>query len=487
MAPQMPTTLIPACLLLAVTVFGVLGLRRFSYRVRIGFDAACFVAVGALLFSQHVSPVFAAPKGPLDSAGLWFRAIAGAWWVLGARLFVGVSWFVLHRNRRSEQARLFSDLTAAGVYIATALIVLNSVFALPVTGVVATSGVFAIVLGLALQNTLADVFAGIAVGIEAPFTVGHRIRIADRLEGLIIQVNWRSIHLQTDGEDVAIIPHSLIAKAEITNRSFPTLRRNATVELVCPSRSAPERVIMALVEAALLCHDVLKAPAPTATLIHLGERWNGYAISFYVEDTKRLSATKSTLLLLARRQLYYAGLLNAPHYVEQPMALRSLAPSRVLQEMVLFERLSDEQLRQLTPHLRPILLEPGEILFHQDVADETLYMVTMGVLDFTRRHGSAKNVAVGAIGGGEYVGEIGLLTGAPHAATATARTHTQVLALSKEALAPLLAKSPELAAAFEKSVRRGLELIERQDAVHATADVDTKGPLLARIRSFFQS
>ena len=106
---------------------------------------------------------------------------------------------------------------------ATGLIVFNSVFALPVTGVVATSGIVAIVLGLALQNTLADVFAGIAVGSEGPFRVGDRIQLNDNLEGVVVQVNWRSIRIQTDGDDIAIIPNSVVAKAAIVNRSFPRL------------------------------------------------------------------------------------------------------------------------------------------------------------------------------------------------------------------------------------------------------------------------
>lgn len=46
----------------------------------------------------------------------------------------------------------------------------------------------AIVLGLALQNTLADVFAGMAVGVDAPFSVGDRIQIDDKIEGQVVQV-----------------------------------------------------------------------------------------------------------------------------------------------------------------------------------------------------------------------------------------------------------------------------------------------------------
>jgi small-conductance mechanosensitive channel len=94
------------------------------------------------------------------------RATGVAWWLLGARVVVAVVRLVLRRGRRSHETRLFSDLVAAAVYVGAVFAVLNSVLEQPIRGLLATSGIIAIVLGLALQNTLADVFAGIAVGIE---------------------------------------------------------------------------------------------------------------------------------------------------------------------------------------------------------------------------------------------------------------------------------------------------------------------------------
>ncbi|MBB5357092.1 small-conductance mechanosensitive channel [Rhodanobacter sp. ANJX3] len=285
----MNVTLLPAAILFVIAIVGVFTLRRLSDRIRISFDAVCFIAISLYLVKQGTFPVFSPLSGSADSAALWLRAIGGAWWLLGSRIVVAGLWFVIHRRRRSHEARLFSDLAAAAIYIATAAVVLNSVFALPVTGVVATSGVVAIVLGLALQNTLADVFAGIAVGIEAPFGVGDRIQIADRIEGLVVQMNWRSIRIQTDGHDIAIIPNSLIAKAEIINRSFPGERRTAFVELTCSGDAAPERVIEALQQATALCPDILRAPAPRAVLSQLGSKRSVYRISFFVESTAHLS------------------------------------------------------------------------------------------------------------------------------------------------------------------------------------------------------
>ena len=105
--------------------------------------------------------------------------------------------------------------------------------ALPIGGPIATSGVLAIVLGLALQNTLADVFAGIAFGIEAPFNVGDRISAGEKIEGTVVQMNWRSIRILTDGDDVGDCSNSVVAKSDIRPLG-PT--GNGTERLACGRR-----------------------------------------------------------------------------------------------------------------------------------------------------------------------------------------------------------------------------------------------------------
>jgi small-conductance mechanosensitive channel len=477
-------TLIPAAVLLAITAAGVLGLRRFSYPVRIGFDIICFVAISIYFLSQRGIPVFPPLTEPADSAALWSRAVGGAWWLLGSRIVVAGLWFIVHRNRRSREARMFSDLLAGAIYIATAAVVMNSVFALPITGVVATSGIVAIVLGLALQNTLADVFAGIAVGIEAPFGVGDRIQIGDRIEGVVVQVNWRSTRIQTDGDDVAIIPNSLIAKAEIINRSFPSRRRAACVELSCPARVVPERVIELLSHATLLCPDIPRTPAPSAVLTQLGSKRNVYKISFYVERTQYLWSTKDLLLRGARRQLHYAGLLDGNREHEGSTLGDAPDARRLLRDLVLFECLTGQQIDGLAERLEARRLEPGEMLFAEGATDTSLHVVALGILEVTRQVGAVSET-IGCIGAGEYIGEIGMLTGAPHAATAVARTYCQIYSLRREAIAPLLSENADLTSAFDQSVRRGLEILHRGVAVQATPGIGAKGQLLLRIRSIF--
>src|SRR5580692_1857377 len=271
-------------LILGFVIVSYIALRPFPSRIRYLFDFVCFVGATYILFRYQTSPL-PGNGGAASAPSSWLHAVAGIWWLLGARVLVAFMSFTLSYNRRWREARLFPDLTAAAIYTAAVSVVLISVLALPIGGLLATSGVLAIVLGLALQNTLADVFAGIAFGIEAPFNVGDRISLGDKIEGTVVQMNWRSIRILTDGDDVAIVPNSVVAKSDIVNRSSPTRVRSAFIELSCPATSNPERVIDTLQQATLLCAPILPAPVSSAALMSLGTTENRYRINFSVADT----------------------------------------------------------------------------------------------------------------------------------------------------------------------------------------------------------
>ena len=475
--------------ILGVTVAGVLGLRTLPERVRVVFDVLCLAVASAVLYRYGITPVAFPPIGSPSSPELWLRALAVVWWILSARVIVAVLYYTLRHDRKSREAKLFIDLAAAAIYVVAALMVLKSVLALSVGGLVATSGIAAIVLGLALQSTLSDVFSGIAVDIEAPFQVGDRISLGNNIEGQVVEMNWRSIRVQTDGADIAIIPNSVVAKLEIVNRSVPTRVRAVSVQLWCAASGDPERVVEVLQEATLLCPPILSAPAPSVALNRIGPRWSQYTISFSVADTQLVATTKSALLRHARKQLHHARLLGHDHKrAEQPGdgCLPGILPTRqTLRELALFDCLQSAQFEQLAQHVTTRLLEPDELLFSQGAADATLYIIASGVLEITVT-GDGDAITLGCLGAGEYVGEICLLTGSPHAATARARTHCYIHQLTREAIEPLLEGNPALAVAIDKSVRRGLDLLRRSVAARATENVDASGQLLQRIRAFFR-
>ncbi len=485
----MTSSVLPV-LILGFVIVSYIALRPFSARVRHLFDFLCFCTASLILFRNQSIPLWGNTAAE-NAASLWLHTVAGIWWLLGARVVVAVMSFTLNHNRRWREARLFPDLTAAAIYIAAISVVLISVLALPIGGLLATSGVLAIVLGLALQNTLADVFAGIAFGIEAPFNVGDRISLGDKIEGTVVQMNWRSIRILTDGDDVAIVPNSVVAKSDIVNRSFPTRVRSAFIELACPAASTPDQVIETLQQATSLCPPILLTPRSTAVLTRLGSTKSRYRVNFSVSDTEHLAATKDLLLRHARRQLYYSGLYfpraaQNDRIIEQRKGTPFLEAPPLLQDITLFEALNRQQLAELAGHLKPRSLEPGEVRLAQGGSEAMLFVVGSGILEMSQSTGLSGRQTVGFIGAGDYIGEISLLTGAPYAATATARTHCKLYGLDCNVIKPLLAANADLYAEFDRSARRGLATLNRAVAVRATTD-NASHSLLHRIQAFFHN
>jgi len=476
---KMTSSLLPVSIL-GFVIVSYIALRPFSVQVRRWFDFVCFIAASVILF-RHQTALLPDSAAPANATPLWLHAVAAIWWLLGARVLVAIMSFTLNHNRRWREARLFPDLTAAAIYASAVLVVLISVLALPIGGLLATSGVLAIVLGLALQNTLADVFAGIAFGIEAPFNVGDRISLGDKTEGTVVQMNWRSIRILTDGDDVAIVPNSVVAKSDIVNRSSPTRVRSAFIELSSPAASSPEQVIDTLKQATILCPTILAVPASSAVLTRIGSRKSRYRVSFSVADTEHLSSTKDQLLRHARRQLYYSG-LYFPRDASAERGGSAVLP--LLEDITLFEALGAEQMAELAAHLTPRSLEPGEVLFVQGGTEATLFIIASGILQVSQNSDHSGSQIVGSIGGGDYIGEVSLLTGSPYAATATARTHCRLYGLDCNVIKPLLAANTDLFAEFDRSARRGLAILNRAVAVRATND-NAGQSLLSRIRAFF--
>jgi small-conductance mechanosensitive channel/CRP-like cAMP-binding protein len=398
------------------------------------------------------------------------------WWLVGARLVVTATAVALGRDARSRQARLFSDLVAGVIYITAALIVLNSVLGLPVKGVLATSGVIAIVLGLALQNTLADVFSGIAVGIEQPFHVGDRITIGDNVEGLVVQMNWRSIRVQTDGEDVASIPNSIVAKSQIINRSVPTQRRAASIEVSTLSSVKSDILIDLVRQALLLCPNVLTEPTPSVLVKHVGLRSITIGVSYFVARTALLGAAKSDLYRQVRRFYHHAGVqAGAP-----------LPAAELLGSLVLFESLNARQIAQLEKALVCHKYDPGQLLFAQGSLGKAVYIVRAGVFEIKHREADGHERVYGRIGPGEYLGEISMMTGEPRPVSVAALTTAEVFELPRAALEGLLTEDTGLSEALERSVKRGLALLDRDEAARTCHPLDDQGSLLGRIRTFLQ-
>lgn len=235
-----------------------------------------------------------APWIPLQLFGI-------AWWILGAWLVKSLLDLVLRRtifpdDNEPHARRLFADLISALIYVVAFVGIMDKVFKQPLSGVLATSGVLAIVLGLALQSTLADVFAGLAINIDRAFAAGDWIAVPDRIEGQIIEVNWRTTRVRTSTNDMIVIPNSVIAKAVVTNHSRLNAPYTCILRVGVDHAVSPERVIDALQRAAGLSSGVAPGLTPTAYACRFADTLIEYELYFACEAYPLVSRTQSEVV-----------------------------------------------------------------------------------------------------------------------------------------------------------------------------------------------
>ncbi len=238
--------------------------------------------------------------GAAESARLPSELFGIAWWVLGAWIINGVLELVMRRtlfpnDNQPHARRLFVDLASGLIYIVAFVGIMETVIKQPIGGVLATSGILAIVLGFALQNTLSDLLSGLALNIDRPFGAGDWILLSGDVEGQVMQINWRSTRIQTWLHDIVVVPNSIVAKAVVTNHSHGRIDHAAVHRLTVDSSIPPERVI-ATIEAALEEAVDPRVVATRAYARATGEAVITYEVKYGISDFGQLPGIRSSVI-----------------------------------------------------------------------------------------------------------------------------------------------------------------------------------------------
>src|SRR5215469_12824274 len=189
-----------------------------------------------------------------------------AWWLWTAWFLVGLLRVFVVTEHRQRERKLIQDLLAGLIYLAAVFAIIAYVFDLPIQGLLATSGAIAIILGLALQSTLSDVFSGIVLNFSRPYRPGDWISIDGSTDGRVIEMNWRATHVLTGKSDLAIVPNSTIAKSKIVNVSSPSGVHGTTITVQLETKASPAIGTEILERALLNCRLIVRSPSPTVTV-----------------------------------------------------------------------------------------------------------------------------------------------------------------------------------------------------------------------------
>ncbi|WP_144147288.1 mechanosensitive ion channel domain-containing protein [Paraburkholderia sp. BCC1884] len=418
-----------------------------------------YAAFSALLFTSGLSPFSQAPYPDSRALHMLGQVLEIIWWLTGARLLSMVlDTLLLPKTWRRQ--RLFEDVFSALAFLAATVASLAFVLELPVRGLVATSGALAIVLGLAIQSTLSDVFAGIVINTTEPYEVGNWVSI-DGVEGKVLEMNWRATNLLTSLGDVVIVPNAVAAKAKITNSSRPAALHGVSITLEITPEARPKIVLDALNRALANVRLILADPAPYALVKSTDAQSFKYAVTAYVDDAGKKLAVANDLYDVCHRHLVAAGVqLTPPGQPPSGASTPSDVRIRLLRCVDLFASLTDEEAEQLASRMSRQEFDVDQVLITPETIPDSLTLIHSGVLCAYVAEGTAE-IEFGRLGPGEVVGETGPLAGMAARVKITALTHAVTYRLKTEDLTPVFKSNPDVAKLMCQSLSRRQRLLDK--------------------------
>jgi len=206
------------------------------------------------------------------------------------------------RQRDIHLPPLLRNVILSATYLTILLVALKiAVPGFSLSPLVLASGVLSLVVGLALQDVLSNLIAGVTLSVERPFRVDDWVSIAGQ-EGKVVEITWRTTKIQTRQNDYVIIPNRTVAERELRNFVYPNKMHRPIIEIGLPYSTLPSIAEEALIEAAKKVPGVLERPAPRVVLQSFDESSITYGLVIAIDDYDSDRRIQSEV----RKEIYYA-------------------------------------------------------------------------------------------------------------------------------------------------------------------------------------
>ena len=459
---------------LVATLGLLVAIRSRFVRGRLRFSLWLLLASLALQFAvtQHI--------GDVDL----MAALARLAFVLAiVNLVVAVVVNPWRDDRPSDRVpAIVQDVTMLGLFTAIATVLMHE-------QLLTTSAVGAVVVGFALQDTLGNLFAGLAIQIEKPFKVGQWVRVGER-EGLVQEVTWRATKLRTKAGQFLIVPNSVIAKELLLNFSEPTEPTRIEVDVGASYLVPPNDVKRAIHEAIDNAPLAMTSPAPQVAISAFGDSAINYTALFWVEDystdrTARDQVRTNIWYTFRRHNIEIPWPIQVQYERQEPVARTSEHVDEAADRLAsvdLLTTLDSEGRRRLAAAAADHVFAAGEAIVRQGAAGDSMFVVLRGRVRVTLEP-SGQEVAVIETGG--CFGEMSLLTGDPRTATVRAIDDTQVLEIRAREFRDLVLTDPGLLTHVSHLVSERRTGLDEARATAAAANSEKpRETLLGRIQRF---
>src|SRR5437667_4005984 len=480
------------------TFFVAVGVGRFLKRragVRLGLLFRLFALVLAFYVALWVYGVHSSWRNHVGAVAILLST------ALVVALINRYIWDLYFEKRQQTPIPHFLREVIGGlIFLVTLLLVLSYGYhaEAQLTGILAGSGVVAIILGFAGQNFLAGIIGGISIQLNRPYKGGDWLQVGERFAE-VMEINWRSTRLRTNDNIYLDIPNNEMVSHEIVNLHYPTEVHAMRIRVGVEYKNPPNVVKDTLFRAASTADGVLTQPKVKVFLVDFGESACIYEIKYYMGNHSRINEINDAVRTNVWYELKRRG-------ITIPFPIRTLQVQRraalpgqeeqaealsILRGEALFGCLSDEQLDHLVKQARLSTFGRGQPVIEEGSPGDSMFVLLRGAVNVSvSKNGSTIHVAT--LGAGDCFGEMSLLTGEPRSATVRADADCYVMEIGKPVMAEVLRAAPEcLVQLSELLAQRKMEtegvLKEAGRAgEHTLKERQYTATFLRRLQTFFQ-
>ena len=414
---------------------------------------------------------------------------------------------------RLELANIVHDLALGAAYILAFIGMLHR-SGVHLSGIIATSAVVTVVLGLSLQATLGNILGGIALQLDDSIHVGDWVQLTNGQQGKIKAIRWRHTVVETRNWDTIVVPNSVLLGENIIilgEREDQPVQHRMWVYFNVDFRYSPEEVIN-VVEDALQSTpipNVAAFPPPNCICYDYsknqqggGESYANYAIRYWLTDLAADDPTNSAVRVRLYVALKRAGIplavpgqtiwvsMDDPQHKDRKQQREIAHRVSALENIEMLSTLSGEERVRLAEGMRLAPFGRGEIITRQDAAAHWLYVLTRGEVEVKVRGEGGIEKLVTRLAAPNVFGEMGVMTGERRTATISAATEVECYRIDKEVFKVVLRNRPEMAEIISQVMaRRRVELAAVRENLDAEAKrrrvKEERNKIFGSIQSFF--
>lgn len=355
-----------------------------------------------------------------------------------------------------------------------------------------TSAIFGVIIGLALQDTLGNFFAGISLHADRPFQVGDVIVVGQQKHtGVVEGITWRAIKIRTFQNHVVLVSNSNAAKEAI--EVCPRDNLNARIVYFGTLYTdSPAKTIHVVREAVRDADNVSPKITPIVRIRNLGDSSVEWEIKYWLEDFAKYNDTDA----LVRQRIWYAlrrsGLTFAyptrTIQLERKVAAKPVTAEEQIADRLsavdIFSPLSAEELQKLASATVGHVFAPGETLIRAGDEGSSMFVVHNGKVQVqVTENGRPRTVAV--LNEGDFFGEMALFTGEPRTANVIAVEETEVLEIGHAAMKHLFHTNPDLAESISWTIAERRATLAAGSQQFAQSSIEESAGLLSSIKRFF--